>query len=392
MNSHDRSLIKNENFIEKTNMDAYVEIDLNAIGNNLIEIKKTSKHDIDIMAVVKSNAYGHDIIEVSKYLSDKKMVSAFAVKEIGEAILLRNNGITEDILLLNHTFPEDFKNLSKYNLIQAVDSKSYAEQLNRSSNHIRVHLEIDTGMGRTGILTNDEIQCIEEIHRIVDLSNLNVEGIFTHLSVADGVSPEDDEYTKKQILVIKRIYATLLESGVRIKHCHFLNSAGFLYYNDAVSTYARLGIILYGLIPNRDKPVPMSLQPALSVRAKISYIKNVDRGTYIGYGRTYRTERKTRVATVPVGYASGYPRCLSNNSKVIVNNAFAPIIGTICMGNMMIDVTDIGDVNVGDVVTLVGSSGDKKITLDYLAEKVGTINYELACRFSFALPKLIIGN
>jgi len=368
--------------------DAFVEIDLNAIKMNIAEIKKTNAN-IKIMAVVKSNAYGHDIIEISKFLSKENMVSAFAVDNIDEAILLRKNGIQEDILLLRHTFPERFKELTEYDLIQTVDSKIYAEQLNNSSN-ARVHIEIDTGMGRTGILADDVVRCVDEIRTMFRLPNIHIEGIFTHLSVADGITLEEDIYTKKQIQTIKNVYGCLLDFGIKIEHCHFLNSAGFLYHYDVASTYVRLGIILYGLCPNFHKGVSLNLHPALSVKARISYIKIVDKGTYIGYGRTYCTEKRTVIATIPIGYAHGYPRALSNKSKVIVNDVLAPTIGTICMGNMMIDVTDIENVNVGDVVTVVGSSEHEKITLDSLANDIGSINYELACRFSFVLPKVIV--
>ena len=246
-------------------------------------------------------------------------------------------------------------------------------------------------MGRIGLTGETPGDCADTIQDMTLLRNLKIEGIYTHFAVADmPEDPEQNAYTEAQKQFILAVGKELQQRGVHLKHLHYLNSAGLLYHNDAGSTLARVGIIMYGLAPNSPLPVPLDLKPVLSLKAVISHIKRVQPGTSISYGRTFRADRRMKIATVTVGYADGYSRLLSSKADVLVKGKRCRIVGRICMDQLMLDVTDIDDLCSGEIVTLIGQDGTERITADELASLYGTIGYEVVCGISKRVPRIYV--
>ena len=235
-------------------------------------------------------------------------------------------------------------------------------------------------------------ECADEIEKISHLENISLEGVFTHFAVADSDGEDNFAYTDSQQQKIIDVTNELKARGIKLIHSHFMNSAAGVYRNDPRSTLARLGIILYGLMPNTAKPLPFELSPVMTLRATVSMIKTVEAGTQVSYGRTYTAKKPTRLATVTCGYADGYPRALSNKGYVLIGGKKAPITGRICMDQFMCDVTDIEDVKVGDYAILIGKSGNEVITADDIADMTGTIGYEIVCGISSRVPRVIMSN
>lgn len=364
---------------------AILDINLDNLKYNLTQIANHSKSSA-ICAVVKANAYGHGALPISKYIEKNKLAAMFAVADLDEAISLRKGGIQSDILILGCTDIRRGALLQKYNLIQTVDSISYAQKLSGACSIVRCHIAVNTGMTRIGIDGLDLDSFKKEFEKIVNLFGLKIEGIYTHLSVADSSSLDDVEYTKKQIesiTSIKKYVNNELNCNLSV---HFLNSAGAAYYPDSNSDFCRVGISMYGLFPNSKLPLPYEIRPVLSIISKIVLIRSVSKGTYVGYGRTYKTEKEMKIGVVPYGYADGLSRMLSNNFHVLINGKRAPIIGRICMDQFMVDLSDNSAI-VGDEVVIVGKQGQLEITLDSQAEKCNTIGYELACLVSRRVPR-----
>ncbi len=368
-------------------------IDLDAVSKNLENYKRFLPEDTPIMCVVKAACYGHYDRAIAPYLQEKHGIRYFAVSNPTEAYRLRDEGITGDILILGWSDPDEALKLSEYDIIQAITEYSYAEQLNeRLDGHkLRCHCAIDTGMTRIGV-RGEVSACADEIERISRLENISLEGVFTHFAVADSDGEDNYAYTDAQQQKINDVADELEKRGIKLRHRHFMNSAAGVYRPDGHSTLARLGIILYGLMPNTAKPVPFELAPVMTLRAKISMIKTVDKGTQVSYGRTYTANKPTRLATITCGYADGYPRALSNKGYVLIDGRKAPITGRICMDQFMCDVTDIENVSPGDYAILIGQSGDERITADDIADMTGTIGYEIVCGISRRVPRIIMVN
>lgn len=367
---------------------AWAEISLSALQHNVSEISGLLQDGTEFMAVVKADAYGHGEEEILRKLVSLG-IRYFGVSNLDEAIRVRSFCPDSEILILGHTPSPCANLLTEHNIIQGIVSKEYACMLNgRAKAPVRCHIKLDTGMGRVGLRADDAEDCAEDIEDLLQLRNLKIEGLYTHLSVADTNTPAQKTYTNTQIQRILDVKEALSRRGIRIPHLHYLNSAGLLNYNSGDSTLARVGIILYGLAPNYPTSVPLNLKPVMSLKSIVSLVKRVPAGTSISYGRTYTTKKPAKIATVTIGYADGYPRLLSSKADVLIHGKRCPIVGRICMDQLMVNVTALEDVAPGDEVTLIGQDGDACITADELAAIYDSIGYELVCGISKRVPRV----
>ena len=369
---------------------AYAEISLTALKNNINIIKSLNSENTEIMAVVKADAYGHGDERMCRCLSDECGIRYFAVSNLDEAIAVRKFCPDSEILILGYTSPEYVREIVQYNIIQGIVSTEYAKQLvSKTSEKIRCHVKIDTGMGRIGLKHDTPEQCAEEIKALCGVGRLSVEGIYTHFAVADSDSPDNIRYSDMQEKFILDTYDSLCEQGINLPHVHFMNSAACCYRNNSRSTLARAGIIMYGLHPDISLEIPQGLAPVMELKAVISHVKAVKKGDCISYGRTFTADKELKAATVTIGYADGYSRLLSSKGEVLVHGKRCPILGRVCMDQLMIDVTGT-QAEPGDVVTLFGRDGDDIITADELASLYGTIGYEVVCGISKRVPRIYI--
>lgn len=368
----------------------FARINLNNLIYNARSYQSALPNGTQLMCVVKANAYGHGVKAVTKCLQNDLGVKWFGVSNIDEAVELRENGISGEILILGCTPPSQADRLIKYNIIQACLDLDYAEALDKAaSGKVRVHIKLDTGMSRIGILCDDTSSAVCEAKKIYELDNLSVEGIFTHLCVADSKKADNISFTDLQIKKIKSVCDALKAQGCDPGVCHWLNSAGGIYTKSDGSALARLGIILYGLYPNHSLAVPVKMKPVMELISTVSMVKTVKKGSDIGYGRTFTANVDMRIATVAAGYADGFPRLLSNKGEVIINGRRCRIVGNVCMDQFMADVTGL-DVKPGDSVTLIGQSGSEKITADDIADLCHTIGYEITCGITKRVPRVIL--
>lgn len=369
---------------------AYAEISLGALKNNINIIKSLNSENTEIMAVVKADAYGHGDERICRCLSDECGIRYFAVSNLDEAIAVRKFCPDSEILILGYTSPEYVREIVHYNIIQGIVSTEYAKQLvSKTSGKIRCHVKIDTGMGRIGLKQDTPEQCAEEIKTLCAMEQLSVEGIYTHFAVADSDSPDNIRYSDMQEKFILDTYDSLCNQGIKLPHVHFMNSAACCYRNNSRSTLARAGIIMYGLHPDISLDIPQGLSPIMELKAVISHVKTVNKGDCISYGRTFTADKELKAATVTIGYADGYSRLLSSKGEVLVHGKRCPILGRVCMDQLMIDVTGT-QAEPGDVVTLFGRDGDDIITADELASLYGTIGYEVVCGISKRVPRIYI--
>lgn len=365
----------------------YAEISLEAIGHNIREVKKRLPEGVKLLGVVKANAYGHGAVPVASYLENQ--VDYFATATIEEAVELRENGISAPILILGYVSPSQYGDLVEYDITQTIDSYAQALALEkeaaRQNRKAKAHLAVDTGMTRIGFQVTEHDA--DEAAKIADLPHIELEGMFTHFSCADQ---EDKTYCSMQMEKYDKMTALLAERGVTIPLRHICNSAGIMEFDDHRFEMVRSGIITYGIYPSEEvKKERLDLIPALSWKSHVIHVKEVGPGIGVSYGATYVTEKQmTRIATVSAGYADGYPRALSNQGCVLIHGKKAPIIGRICMDQMMVDVTDIPDVQVEDVVTLVGTDGDETITIEEIANPAARFDYEMLCDISSRVTRV----
>lgn len=377
--------------VDQIEKRSWLEVNLRQIEQNLDLYKKALKKDVQIMAVIKADAYGHGDTMIARALSAKD-VSLFAVSNIDEAVGLRNAGITGEILILGYSSPIYANTLHFLNLTQAIVSEAYAEELSKTGYELKCQFAIDTGMNRIGIPSKDAKQAGRIIRQYA--RSLHVNGIFTHLCVADSDNQEDIEYTRKQIGLFKAVVDDIKDLNLPYNHCY--NSAGGLYhlenddFNSQIGNIVRLGIVLYGLKPDSSDILPKGIKPAMTWKSVISLVKDLDEGEAISYGRTFITKRKSRIATVTTGYADGFSRHLSNKGFVMINGHKAPIVGRVCMDQTLVDVTDIPDVKMGDVVVLMGSDGVNTYNADDMAKDLGTIGYEVICNISKRVQRFYV--
>lgn len=366
-------------------------VDLDAIASNIKNIRAKVDKNSGIIGIIKADAYGHGSVETAKVLLDNG-ADWLAVAVVDEGLNLRKNGITAPILLLGYTPELRLNDVINNGFIQTVYSYDTAKKLSEAASALGkkavIHIKIDTGMGRIGYRVNEE--SADEIVKISKLPNIDVNGMFTHFSTADEA---DKSYTLEQYNKFVKMNDMLEERGLHIPVKHAANSAAIMDFDNMMFNMVRPGIILYGAYPSDEvKKENLLLSPAMSIKTHVSYVKDVNEGDSISYGRKYTAPSKRRIATIPVGYADGFIRAYSKGGKVLVRGEYAPIVGRICMDQFMVDVTDIDGVEVNDEVVLMGRQGDKEITADFIASVLDTINYEVFCTLSKRVPRQYIQN
>ncbi len=361
------------------------KISLKTIEQNLREIQKNLPSTTRICAVVKADGYGHGATEVAKYLDD--FVQFFAVATVAEAVGLRNAGVTNPILILGYAWPEDYRELIEKEIRFTVFKEKDARELSRLGEEIGkpalIHIKVDTGMNRIGFPLDDE--AVNAVRRIRKLPGVCVEGIFTHFARADE---GEEQYCREQFSLYQNFVNRVERGEDPISLHHIANSAAAMEMKDMALDMVRVGIAMYGLYPSDEVSRRISLVPAMELKSEVVYVKDVEMGEGISYNHTRILTEDKRVATVPVGYGDGYPRLLSNRGYVLIRGEKAPILGRICMDQLMVDVTCIPNVVEGDVVTLIGQDGDASIHVEDLSELCGIFNYEFVCNLDRRIPRI----
>lgn len=364
-------------------------VNLEAIRHNLNEVRKKLKPDTKLMAVIKADAYGHGAVALAKAIGNSGSgIDYYGVAIIEEAVELREAGIDKPILILGYTPKEQYDLVVTYDVAQTIFQYEMAEALSleakRQNKTAKIHIKVDTGMSRIGY--TDTMDSIEEIKRIVALENIEIEGIFSHFARADE---EDRSCTELQIQRFNTFLKLLEKEQIYIPIKHIANSAGIIEFSEAYYNMVRCGIVTYGIYPSSEvNHEKLHLIPAMEMKTHVAFVKDVEPGVGVSYGAIYVTSKKTRIATIPVGYADGYSRNLSNTGKVIIHGQFAPIIGRICMDQFMVDVSDIEEVKQGDTVTLLGRDGDAYISAEELAQWSHSFAYELVCTVGKRIPRV----
>lgn len=369
----------------------WAEINLDYIAHNMKQLRGFVGDKSEIMAVVKAEAYGHGAIETSKVMLYNG-ANSLGVATCDEGISLRKNNIFSEVLVLGHTHKERLLDIINYDLTQTIFNKETAVSLSnisRKQNKIaKINIKIDTGMARLGFKpTKETVDILIEISR---LPNINITGIYSHLAMSES---SDKSFTYEQYEKFMYVINMLKEAGITNFKAHICNSGAIINNKDLYMDMVRPGILLYGLSPSTEVNARLlNLKPAMSLKTRISYLKTLDKGVSVGYDRTFITSQKTIVATLPVGYADGYSRSLSNKGYVIVRNGYAPIIGRICMDQMMIDVTKIEGVKENDQVLLIGKKDNLKITVDKIASLQEGASREVLCSIGKRVPRIYIKN
>lgn len=366
----------------------YATVDLDAIRQNMEAMKANIAKGTMICGVVKSDGYGHGSVPVAKAVED--LVWGYAVAAVEEGWVLRDHHITKPILVLGYVPEEEFESLVEQEIRYTVSEWKEVEILSKIAQKLGknayVHIKMDTGMGRIGLRSAEEILTLAQ--KIENLPNIVIEGIFTHMATADMA---DKTKAKEQIRMFREMLQLLENNGIYIPIRHCSNSAGIIDLKEANIDMVRAGIALYGLYPSAEvNKENVCLTPALELKSIVSYLKTVPKGSPIGYGATFVTQKETKVATVSIGYGDGYPRALSNKGYALVRGKKAPIIGRICMDQFMMDVSDIPEIQQGDTVTLIGKDQNEQITVEELAELAGTFNYEFVCDLGKRIPRVYI--
>jgi len=374
---------------------AWVEIDLAKLDRNIKNIiakaNAGSSGGREIIGVIKADAYGHGAVKCAEVLRENG-VKTFAIATLHEAIALRQSGVTEEIIMLGLTPDMYAETLVNYDITPVVCDSSNASAISNAAEaagkKLKVLIAIDTGMGRIGYLADDLDHAIPDIKKISRLPGLSIKGLFSHMATADAY---DKGFATQQEAKYKAFYNALTEAGVEIPMKTLANSASIMEIPSILFDAVRPGIVLYGCYPSDEVDRSLlALEQVMSVKANIVHIKDVPKGFSCGYGRKFIAERPSRIATLALGYADGYPRPYSPHAKVIVNGVVCPIAGNICMDQCMVDVTDVPDVKLGDEVIVMGTDGVNTISADYIGDMTGTINYEICCAFGQRLPKVYI--
>lgn len=360
-------------------------IDLKALAYNIKQIKKSVSSGVKVLATVKANAYGHGMKKVAEFLQDK--VDCLGVASAKEGLLIRKQGIKTPILVLGNTFSGSLKKALRHNIILTVTELEMAKELNRCAARCRqkakIHIKVDTGMGRIGFWHEDALEAIKSI---ASLKNISLEGLYTHLSSAET----DKKFTLLQLKRFNKLKEALSACGIKPACCHAANSIATVNYREAHFNMVRPGLILYGVYPQPEFKKKLKVKPVLSFKARIAYLKEVEAGRSISYGRTYITDKKSRIATLCVGYADGYSHLLTHKAEVIIRGKRAPVVGKICMDQIMVDVSGIKGLKIGQPVTLIGQEGRQQITVEELAGRAGTISYEILCWISQRVERIYI--
>ncbi len=372
--------------LERPGRPTWVEIDLRAIGRNVRSMAELVGPGVELMAVLKADGYGHGAVKVA-HTALHNGATWLGVACLGEALALRQAGIDAPILILGFTPPWQARDAVLHDIATTVFSTEVAAALSRAAADLhrtaRVHVKVDTGMGRLGLLPHEVLPFV---HSLKVLPSLECEGIFTHMAAADA---PDLSYTYMQLARFEEVLSALRGEHLLPRYIHAANSAATLRVPQSRYNMVRIGIALYGLNPSPDAPLPREFKPALSFKCQIAQVKELPEGSYISYGCTFRTSRPSRIAVIPVGYADGFRRTPAHWGEVLVRGRRAPIVGRVCMDQTMIDVTDIPNVRSGDEVVLIGAQGDDSITVDEVARRLGTINYEVVSEILARVPRMV---
>lgn len=368
----------------------WAEVDLEAIGHNLKEIRRITNPKSQIMPVVKANGYGHGAIVVSKKLLECG-ADRLAVGIVDEGKELREAGIDAPIVLLGYTPIEHAEAVIENNLIPAVYTLELAEALSQAAvkadKTVKIHIKLDTGMGRIGFTPGSN--STETIVKIANLPKVEIEGVFSHFATADC---KDKTFTERQFEQFLWFVNEIQSKGIKIPIKHIANSGAIIDSPHTHLDMVRPGIIVYGYYPSDEvNKTRINLKPSMTLKAAISYVKEVAKGTSISYGRTHVTKDITKIASLPIGYADGYSRLLSSKGEVLLKGQRAPVVGRICMNQSMVDIGRIHGVKIGDEAVLFGKQGEAKIAVEEVAEKLGTINYEVVCMVSDSIPRIYNG-
>ena len=373
----------------------WAEVDIDAIKHNFKAIRKAADEKAGIICVIKADAYGHGAVFLAK-LYEKLGADRFAVSNIEEAMQLRENGIVLPILILGFTPAFMAKTLADNHISQAVFSYDYAKELSdfavKDNVTVKIHIKLDTGMSRIGFMYQDiqrDKDSLKEIEEVCKMPHLEHEGIFTHFALSDE-GDEGKEPTLHQFECFSDAVNKLKENGCHFEVVHCSNSGAIIDYKQAHYDCVRAGIILYGLSPSSKLDGRLNLQPAMQIKSVIAQIKTVAPDTPVSYGGTFVTDKPTKIATVPIGYADGYTRSLSNRAYMTVNGQKARVIGRVCMDQLMIDISGIDNVKVGDEVIVIGDGKNNTFSFDEMAQLTGTINYELVCLVGKRVPRVYI--
>lgn len=365
------------------------EVDSSAIRHNLAQIRRRVGERTAIMAVVKANAYGNGMVEVARVALGGES-SYLGVGNVEEGIFLRENGITAPILVFAVPFLDQIELFLKYDLEVTLCSMEIASALNGVASGIEkrgvAHIKIDTGMGRIGVQFND---AVEFVRQAVQLELIEVKGLYTHFATADE---RNKDFARLQLDRFRDVISAVNGLGIHIPLKHCANSGAILDLPNSYFDMVRPGIMIYGYYPSHETSESLELRPALSLKSKVAFVKEVPPGTPISYGRKYYTKSRTKIVSVPVGYADGFSRLLTNDAEALIKGKRYPVVGTVCMDQVMIDVGLDSDVSVGEDVVFIGHSGNERITAWDIADKLGTIPYEVCCAISSRVPREIVNS
>lgn len=377
-------IVKTRNGVTRTRYrPTWAEVDLRAVEYNYKEIRRLVGKSVKIMAVVKANAYGHGTVEVSGVL-EKLGVSYLGVATTDEAVRLRDHDINTPVLIMGPILPSEVRVAIENDVTLTLCDKALLKEILRQTkdgSKAKVHIKVDTGMGRIGVWHEEAFDFIKLVSR---QKNIIVEGVYTHFSSIG----RDSFFTNYQIESFEKLIEKLEKHGIRIPLRHAANSIATVDFKKSHLNLVRPGLIIYGMYPKHTFPKLIHLKPALSLKTRVVFIKDVPPGRSISYGRTYITQKHTKIATLPIGYADGFIRNLSNKAEVLVRGHYAPVVGKVTMDQTMIDVGNIKDVRVGDEVVLIGSQGRHEIRAEKLARLAGTIAYETVCSISNRVPRI----
>lgn len=360
------------------------EIDLDSLAHNYQQIRSRVHPQAQILAVVKDNAYGHGAVTIAREL-ERLGVDLLGIAIADEGIELRDGGVRRPILILSGIYEEEIDRVVEYDLIPMVFDegigRSLSDQAKRRNRRVKVHLKFDTGMGRLGASLKGARRFIEGMK---GLPNLIIDGVASHLSMAD------EEYTRAQLRTFREVVELCRGEGIKPTYWHISSSAPMIDFPDSRFNLVRPGIMIYGSYPSGEYSGRIALRPVMRLRTKIGFLKKVPAGARISYGGTYITGRESLIATLPIGYGDGYNRRLSNGGEALLRAKRVPVIGRICMDLTMVDATDVEGASLGDEVVLMGRQGTKEITAEEIAEKIGTISYEVLCMVGKRIPRVYL--
>ena len=364
----------------------YAEVNLSAIRSNIEAIRARVGSGIKIMPAIKANAYGHGVLQVSRACIDAG-ADVLSVASIDEGIELREAGFDVPILILGCSIPSAADYIIQHNIASTVCDIDFARAISNAAikqgKLASIHIKVDTGMGRIGLPIEESINFIKDVY---SLPGIDVGGVFTHFPSSDE---EDQSFTNSQVKAFKELVTGLHQQGLCIKLAHTSNSGGILAYPEADFDAVRPGIMVYGLYPSKEVAKSIPIQEALTLKTRVVFLKESNAGTTVSYGRTHTLKRRSKIATLPIGYADGYNRLLSNQGEAAVRGCRVPVIGRVCMDQIMIDVTDVAGVELGDEVVLYGGGYDY-LSVSRIAEKIGTISYEVLCAIGSRVERIYI--